>query len=83
MSHQLDQSAKDCIAACNDCATECGNCFAHMAGKESKKSGSIPSLIYIEPGPLFLGYARRRRRTAFIPVATQMKSQRPTYSSAI
>ncbi len=36
MSHHLDQNAKDCIAACNDCATECGNCFAHMAGKESK-----------------------------------------------
>jgi hypothetical protein len=38
MSHHLDQSAKDCIAACNDCATECGNCFAHMVGKESKNS---------------------------------------------
>ena len=36
MSHHLDQSAKDCIAACNDCATECGNCFAQMVGKESE-----------------------------------------------
>ena len=35
MSHHLDQSAKYCIDACNDCATECGNCFAHMVGKES------------------------------------------------
>src|SRR5450756_3239431 len=38
MSNHLNQSAKDCIAACNDCATECGNCFAHMVGKESKNS---------------------------------------------
>ena len=38
MKHPLNQSAKDCIAACNDCATECGNCFAHMVGKESKNS---------------------------------------------
>ena len=36
MSHHLDQGATDCISACNDCATECGNCFAHMVGKESK-----------------------------------------------
>jgi Domain of Unknown Function (DUF326) len=36
MSHHLDQSAKDCIDACNACATECGNCFAHMVGKDSK-----------------------------------------------
>lgn len=35
MSHHLDQTAKDCIAACNECATECGNCFAHMTGKAS------------------------------------------------
>jgi hypothetical protein len=33
MSDHLDQRAKDCIAACNDCATECGHCFALMAGK--------------------------------------------------
>jgi hypothetical protein len=38
MSHHLDQSTKDCIAACNDCATECDNCFAHMVGKESKNN---------------------------------------------
>lgn len=35
MNHRLDQLAKDCIDACNFCATECGNCFAHMVGKES------------------------------------------------
>jgi hypothetical protein len=38
MSNHLDQSTKDCIAALNDCATECGNCFAHMVGKESKNN---------------------------------------------
>lgn len=25
MSHHLSQAIRDCIAACNDCATECGN----------------------------------------------------------
>ncbi|ODT86094.1 MAG: four-helix bundle copper-binding protein [Nitrosomonadales bacterium SCN 54-20] len=35
MSHHLDQNAKDCIAACNDCANECGCCFADMVGKDS------------------------------------------------
>ena len=35
MSHDLDRSAKDCIAACNDCATECYQLFAHMVGKKS------------------------------------------------
>lgn len=35
MSHHLDQNAKHCIAACNDCATECGGCFADMVGKDS------------------------------------------------
>ena len=38
MSHHLDQNAKDCIDACNHCATECGNCFTHMVGKESKNA---------------------------------------------
>lgn len=38
MSHHLDQNARDCIEACNYCAVECGICFAHMVGKESKNS---------------------------------------------
>lgn len=35
MSHHLIQSVKACLDACNLCATECGNCFSHMVGKES------------------------------------------------
>lgn len=35
MTEHLNQGDKDCIAACNDCATECGHCFAHMVGKAS------------------------------------------------
>lgn len=35
MSEHFDQAAKDCIAACNNCATECGHCFAHMSGMAS------------------------------------------------
>ena len=35
MNHVMDQLARDCIDACNLCATECGNCFAHMVGTES------------------------------------------------
>ena len=34
MSHSLDQNTTYCINTCNDCATECGNCFAKMVGKE-------------------------------------------------
>ena len=36
MNQPLDQLAKACIDACNDCATECGSCFSHMVGKESE-----------------------------------------------
>ncbi len=35
MSHHMDQDTKDCMDACNLCAIDCGNCFAHMVGKES------------------------------------------------
>lgn len=35
MSHHLSPAAKDCLEACNQCAIECGECFAHMVGKES------------------------------------------------
>ena len=35
MNHSLDQLAKDCIDACNHCATECGICFSHMVGMKS------------------------------------------------
>ena len=35
ISEHLDQVAKDCISACNDCATVCGQCFAHMSGTAS------------------------------------------------
>ena len=35
MSHHLSQAVLDCIAACNECATECGSCFSHMVGKDS------------------------------------------------
>jgi hypothetical protein len=35
MSHHLTDANRACIGACNDCATECGNCFTHMIGKES------------------------------------------------
>lgn len=38
MSEHLDQASQDCIAACNDCATECGHCFAHMSGMASKSA---------------------------------------------
>ena len=38
MSEHLGQLEKDCIAACNDCATECGHCFAHMHGMASKSA---------------------------------------------
>jgi hypothetical protein len=35
MNEHFDKDAVACIAACNDCATECGHCFAHMVGKAS------------------------------------------------
>lgn len=35
MSHHLTHAVQDCIAACNECASECGNCFSHMVGMES------------------------------------------------
>jgi hypothetical protein len=38
MSEHFDQKSTDCIAACNDCATECGHCFAHMSGKTSSNA---------------------------------------------
>ena len=38
MSHPLDQHAINCIEACNDCATDCGVCFSHMVGQESKNA---------------------------------------------
>jgi hypothetical protein len=30
MSNHLTQAMLECIAACNDCATECGHCFSQM-----------------------------------------------------
>lgn len=35
MSAHLDQNEKDCIAACDACATDCSHCFAHMSGQAS------------------------------------------------
>jgi len=35
MSEHLDELEVACISACNDCATACGHCFAHMAAKDS------------------------------------------------
>lgn len=38
MTDPLDQHAAYCITACNDCATDCGACFAGMVGQNSPNS---------------------------------------------
>ena len=38
MSNHLEQSAIDCLEACNACAIACGICFSQMVGKDSKNA---------------------------------------------
>ena len=38
MSQPIEPDTQACIDACNDCATACGSCFAHMVGTESKNA---------------------------------------------
>lgn len=38
MSNPLEQSAIDCMDACNACAIACGTSFAQMVGKDSKNA---------------------------------------------
>ena len=35
MNQHLDEDALDCMNACNNCATDCGICFAQMVGTDS------------------------------------------------
>lgn len=47
MSNHLEQSAMDCMDACNDCATACGTCFSQMVGTDSKNE--CPACLICKP----------------------------------